>query len=745
MTEAVPQTNPYEQLGSFDHLAPLLTRMAGLRGVAVPTHRFAFSLSDEEASLFQELSVDAQIKALWLARFSDGKVSLIKARKINQKLFPLLWVDDESQVLLVRGEQSDGYVTESAQGAIETRPHNELKTGKWLQLEVSENADEAAKKRNFSAKQWFAFAIRKHRGVFFEAVFATLMVSIFGLTSAMYTMQVYDRVVPTQGFSTLWVLTIGVALAIGFELTMKLVRSHMVDKACKYIDLELSSVFFGKALDIRADARPRTVGTFASQIRHFESVRNFMTSSTLFILADLPFALLFIGVIYLIAGPVAYVPLAIIPLSLLIGVIMKGPIERYTQEHMQESNRKNGLLIEAIDGIESIKAANAEWKLLDRWRQLTALISQSELKTRLLSTGSQSAAQSIQQVSYVGIIATGAYAISNGDLTMGGLIACSIISGRALTPLTQFPNLIVQWKNAKIALEALDGIMAMPSETTPERIIVPDRCDGHVEVKDLSFTYGENMPSVEVPKLVLKRGERAAILGTVGSGKSTLIKLMSSLYQAQQGRVFLDGVDMTQIAPDFIREHIGYLPQDVRLFNGSLRENLVLGLPALSDSQIIRAATLTGLDGAIRNHPMGLEIPISEGGKGLSGGQRQLVGLTRLLLARPEILMLDEPTASMDAQLENKVMKHLFEELPKDATVLVATHKAGVLKYVDRLIVMDSGKVIMDGPKEAVIAKLNEQAQAALAAQAKQSQVAEESAPPAQQEASSQDEPGGAQ
>jgi len=325
------------------------------------------------------------------------------------------------------------------------------------------------------------------------------------------------------------------------------------------------------------------------------------------------------------------------------------------------------------------------------------------------------------------------------------LIACSIISGRALTPLTQFPNLIVQWKNAKIALEALDGIMAMPSETTPERIIVPDRCDGHVEVKDLSFTYGENMPSVEVPKLLLKRGERAAILGTVGSGKSTLIKLMSSLYQAQQGRVFLDGVDMTQIAPDFIREHIGYLPQDVRLFNGSLRENLVLGLPALSDSQIIRAATLTGLDGAIRNHPMGLEIPISEGGKGLSGGQRQLVGLTRLLLARPEILMLDEPTASMDAQLENKVMKHLFEELPKDATVLVATHKAGVLKYVDRLIVMDSGKVIMDGPKEAVIAKLNEQAQAALAAQAKQSQVAEESAPPAQQEASSQDEPGGAQ
>jgi ATP-binding cassette subfamily C protein LapB len=712
------ETDAYAGLGEHDDLAPILSRLAGLKGVAVPKHRFAYQMSKAEQLSYAEMSTENRLSELWLARFPDGFVKRVKGRSLKKADFPYLWASDSGdRVYVVRGEQHDGYVVESAAGDVETLPHAGMVDGSWLRLEVSENADEAAKKRDFSAKQWFSFAIRKHRGVFFEAVFATFMVSVFGLTSAMYTMQVYDRVVPTQGFSTLWVLTIGVALAIAFELAMKLVRTHMVDKACKYIDIELSSVFFGKAMDIRADARPRTVGTFASQIRHFESVRNFMTSSTLFILADLPFALFFIGVIYLIAGPVAYVPMAIIPLSFLIGFAMKGPVERYTQEHQEESNKKNGLLIEAIDGFESIKAANAEWKLLNRWRELTATISQSELKTRLLSAASSSAAQSIQQVSYVGIIATGAYAISNGDLTMGGLIACSIISGRALTPLTQFPNLIVQWKNAQIALSVLDNIMAMPSESTAERIIVPDVCKGAIDVKDLSFAYGENMPTVEIPKLSLRAGDRVAILGTVGSGKSTLIKILAGLYQAKEGKVFLDGVDLTQVAPDFIREHMGYLPQDVRLFNGTLRDNLVLGLPALSDSQILRAAGLTGLDAAIRNHPMGLEIPISEGGKGLSGGQRQLVGLTRLLLARPDILMLDEPTASMDASAETRVMKHLFEELPENATVLVATHKAGVLKYVNRLIVMEAGRILMDGPKDAVIAKLNEQAAAQLAAQ----------------------------
>ena len=491
--------------------------------------------------------------------------------------------------------------------------------------------------------------------------------------SALYTMQVYDRGAH-KWFSTLWVLTIGVLLAIAFEFAMKLVRAKMVDRASMAIDIELSSVFFGKALDIRAESRPRTVGTFASQIRHFESVRNFMTSTTLFILADAPFALFFIFVIYLIAGSVALVPLTMLPLGFLIGFVMRACGEAHSRAHGR-SNKKNGLLIEAIDGIESVKAVSAEWKIKERWRDLTLQISSSELKTKLLTSISTSSTQSIQQLSYVGIIATGAFAISQGNLTMGGLIACSIISGRALTPLAQIPNLIVQWKHAKIALDVLDGIMAMPSEHSPDRHIVPDSCSGKITVSDLSFSYEENTSPLEIKKLEINPGDRIAVLGAVGSGKSTLLKLLSGLYRPQLGKVFLDDVDMQHIAVEYLREQIGYLPQEVRLFNGTLRENLVLGLPVLSDSQVLGAAAKTSLDRAVQSHPKGLDIMISEGGKGLSGGQRQMVGLTRLLLARPRLMILDEPTASMDVHLEAKIVDHLFQDADKDSVLVMATHK----------------------------------------------------------------------
>lgn len=692
-------------------LASLLVRIAGLAGVAVPVHRFTYAETNTDGVELARLDVVEQAIELWKLRFPDGQANIVKMQSVSKSDLPVLWLQkDGSDACIIRGIQNHGYLAEREDFSTNSMSLEDLSNGVCLLLSVSDGSKSQAEKNSFSAKDWFIYAIRKRRKVFLEAVFGTFMLSIFGLMSALYTMQVYDRVVPTKGFSTLWVLTIGVLLAIFFEFLMKLVRAHMVDRASKVIDVELSSVFFGKALDIRAESRPRTVGTFAAQIRHFESVRNFMTSTTLFILADAPFALFFIFIIFLLAGPIAMVPFAVIPLGLLIGFAMKGPIERYTAEHMEESNKKNGLLIEAIDGIESVKAASAEWKIKDRWRDLTLTISDTELKSRMLTTISTSSAQSIQQLSYVGIIATGAYAISSGNLTMGGLIACSIISGRALTPLAQIPNLVVQWKHAKIALDVLDGIMAMPGDQGDERQVVPDRCVGQIKVADIAFAYEENAPTVEVGKLQLNPGDKIAVLGSVGSGKSTLIKLLSGLYRPQSGQVFLDGVEMQQLAVEFLREQIGYLPQEVRLFNGTLRDNLVLGLPVLSDSQILAAAVNTGLDRAIQSHPKGLDIMISEGGKGLSGGQRQLVGLTRLLLARPQVMLLDEPTASMDAQLEARVMDHLFSDVDDSAVVMLATHKVGALKHVNRIIVMEAGKIAIDGPKEKVIEYLNKQA-----------------------------------
>lgn len=695
------------------NLALVLSRLAGLLGQAVPAHRFGMMSRTTDGLMVDNLSREERLKAWWLGRFPTAHIQPIEPKNLKPSDFPLVWVGSEGeQVLLVRGGSGRHRLTcQDAEAHPYVLPMSDARQGQLLKLTIMPARPGESGHRALSATDWFATSIRRYRSVFFEGVVATFVISMVGLVAALYSMQVYDRVIPTKGYATLWVLTIGVVIAIMMELVLKQVRAFMVDRACKAIDQELSAVFFGKALDIRMDARPNTVGTFASQIRHFESVRNFLTSSSLFIMADMPFAILFVGVIAIIAGPVALVPLVAVPLAVLAGMAFRGPIEKYTAMHMKESNEKNGLLIEAIDGIESVKAANAEWKMLDRWRSMTTTIADSELKMRLFSTLSSNLTQTIQQLSYAGMIAAGAYAINAGQLTMGGLIACAIISGRALTPVAQLPSLIVQWQHAKIALHSLNGIMDMPSDRDQsERLVVPERCQGEIKMNKIGFSYTKDLPGLEIAALQVTPGDRIAILGAVGSGKTTLVKLMSGLFKPTTGQVYLDQVDMVHLAPEFVREHVGYLPQDVRLFNGTLRHNLTLGLPMPGDSQILKAAALTGLDQVIQNHPLGLELMIAEGGRGLSGGQRQLVGLTRMLLASPKVLLLDEPTASMDAKLENRVMHHLFEQMPQDSAIVVVTHKPSVLSYVSRILVVDKGRVVLDGPRDEVLNRLRQPA-----------------------------------
>ncbi|MEN9474836.1 MAG: Toxin translocation ATP-binding protein [Pseudomonadota bacterium] len=690
-------------------LAELLSRLAALQGHAVPLHRFTMLETTADGVELASLGPALRARELWLARFPQAEVEQGDADRLERGHFPALWCEAQGErVLLLRGLQGAGaLLAEDAQGQRVELTREQAAQGQVLRLGVTAAAPGEAGHGSRSASEWFAWVLRRHRRVFAEAVLATLVVSVIGLVTSLYSMQVYDRVVPTKGLSTLWVLTVGALVAIGLELLLKHVRTHSVDRACKAIDMELSSVFFGKALDIRMDARPRTVGSFANQIRYFESVRNFLTSSTLFILADAPFALLFVGVIALIAGPVALVPLLMVPIALLAGLAFRQPIERLSNANMAESNRKNGLLIEAIDGIESIKAASGEWKMLDRWRALTATMADSELRLRGLTSLSSHMSQTIQQLSYVGLVVAGVLAIVEGHLTMGGLIACTIISGRALGPLAQIPSLVVQWKQARIALQALDGIMAMPGDREPgRRLLVPTQCRGELRLDKVEFSYMKELPALQLPQLAFKPGERVALIGAVGSGKTTLVKLLSGLFKPAAGTAFLDDIDITHLAPEFVREHVGYLPQDVRLFQGTLRDNLTLGLPAPSDSELLRAAALTGLDQVIQAHPKGLELEITEGGKGLSGGQRQLVGLTRLLLARPRVMLLDEPTASMDAQLEAKVMQHLFQEVSPDSLLVVVTHKMAILPLVNRVIVLDRGRVVLDGPRDAVLARL---------------------------------------
>lgn len=557
--------------------------------------------------------------------------------------------------------------------------------------------------------------IQANKRVIGEAVFATFVISSLGLFTAMYTMQVYDRVVPNDGLDTLWVLTIGVAIAIGFEFILKQVRSYLVDTTAKSIDQSLASKLFTRAMDIRLDKRPKTIGTFASQLKQFDSVRNFMTSSTLFVLADLPFALLFIFIIYLIAGPVALVPLVVIPLALFVGLSFRGPIGRLTSAHMAETNQKNGLLIEAIDGVETLKSLGGEWMFSEKYNRLTAQIADSEIELRLVSVKATHLAQLLQQVNYILLIAVGAFVIIDGALTVGGLIACSIISGRALGPLAQIPGLMVQWKHAQIALGVLDSLLSLPQEhESNSQRIIPNSCGPLIEFKNVTHGYVEDACVLNIPQFTIRPGEKIAVVGPVGSGKSTFLKVLSGLYQPSSGLVCLDGIDMSQISTEFVRDHIVYLPQDVRLFNGTLRENLVMGIGFVDDQRIFEIAARVGLDQLINSSPSGLDLEILEGGRGVSIGQKQLIGIARLFLKSPSLMLLDEPTASMCSSSESKTIQHLFSE-DASSTVVVVTHKTAILPFVDRIIVIDKGQIVLDGDRQAVMDKLRQKTSGAVA------------------------------
>jgi ATP-binding cassette subfamily C protein LapB len=701
-------------------LASTLSRLAALYGEAVPWHRFATMEQSASGATLHSRPLAMRAAELWRARFATGEIRGLDWPPAPCDT-PALWLSGDEPAanlptsLIVRATLSSGALSclDAAGKALEL-PATVASQGSLLLLRPDPAAErepsqdtQAGPARSASA--WFRYALKKQRMSFLDGAMAALTINCIALATSFYSMQVYDRVLPSMGYATLWVMTLGVLLAIGLELGMRHLRARQMERACKAMDEELSAVFFGHALAIRMDRRPHSVGTFAAQIRQFEMVRNFLTSTTMFVLADAPFALLFVGVMAFIAGPVALVPLVLLVLAIFTGLMFRQPLARRAEAHMAESNRKNGLLIEAIDGIESIKAAGAEWKLLDRWRTLTRILADNEVSIRDLSNLSTQLAQTLQQLAYVGLVAAGAYAIGAGTLTVGGLIACTIISGRALGPIAQLPGLIVQWQHARFALRGLDQIMALPTDSPPtERRIVPDHCQGRLRLEGVRYAWAADVPALAIESLLVQPGERVAILGAVGSGKSTLVKLLSGLYRPNEGRVFLDDIDMAQLAPEFLREHIGYLPQDVRLFEGTLRDNLALGLPTPTDGQLLEAARLTGLDHVIAAHPRGLGLEISEGGRGLSGGQRQLAGLTRLVLARPRLMLLDEPTAAMDPQLEELLAERLFGQCPPTTSLVVVTHKPSLLRHFTRIVVLDRGRVVAHGPRDEIIRRLRE-------------------------------------
>lgn len=561
---------------------------------------------------------------------------------------------------------------------------------------------------DITARRVFWQAIMRRKPVLLSAGLATIFANLLALATSLYSMQVFDRVIPLASYSTLVVLTVGTLVGIGFDFILRTIRSLMIEREAAQIDFEVSEFFFSRAQAVRMDVRPPGVGTLAAQLRGLEQVRSIMSSGSLFLIADLPFAIFFIVIIMSIGGPVAYVPIASLPIALVMAYLLAGAIRKQTEQAQVSGNRKNGLLVESLDAVETIKASRGEWFLLAKWNRLVREVHNYEDPVKRISAVAQSVFAILQQVAYVGIMALGAYEVGEGNMTSGALLACSIIGGRVNGPLiAQLPNLIVQWGYAKSSLSALDAILKLPTEHgASSSALRPDNLQGPVFLDGVRFAYPGSKDGLEIGQMSIAPGTRMAIIGGIGSGKTTLLRVLSGLYRPQAGSLRIGALDVAQVADDVLRKHVGYLAQDYRLINGTLRDNLLLGLGSMPDDVVLAAASKTGLDQTILAHERGLDLPIQEGGAGVSGGQRTLVGLTRLMLINPALWLLDEPTANLDPNSEAKFMGLLQSELDKSRTLVVVTHKLQLLGYFDRIVVMSRGKVVVDGPRDEVLRRM---------------------------------------
>ncbi|MCW8943125.1 MAG: type I secretion system permease/ATPase [Sedimenticola sp.] len=572
--------------------------------------------------------------------------------------------------------------------------------------QFDERAPDVMKLKN---RHWFWGTIFGSWRIYRDVLVASFLINLFALASPLFVMNVYDRVVPNNAVETLWVLAIGVTVVYSFDFLMRLLRGYFIDLAGKKADILLSARIFEQVMGMKMSARPPSVGAFANNLREFESIRDFITSATITTLVDLPFILFFILVIWFIGGPMAFVPIVIIPIVLIYGWIIQAPLRKAVESSFRASAQKGATLIETLTGIETVKHLGAESALQRKWEQLTAHIAQWGVRSRLISSSAVNVAVFFQQFSQVAVVVFGVYLVTEGELSMGGLIASVMLTGRALGPMSQYANLAVRYFQAKTALTSLNGIMEMPVDRPEGQSFVSrPSLSGGIEFDGVSFQYpGEENKALNNVSFSIKPGERVAIIGRVGSGKTTIEKLMQGLFEPAEGAVRVDGTDMRQIDPADLRRNMGYVPQDVMLFFGSVKENILMGAQHADDADILGAADLSGASEFVNRHPLGFDLPVGERGDNLSGGQRQSIAIARALVNDPPFLLMDEPTNSMDHTSEERLKKNLTSYV-KDKTLVLVTHRASLLELVDRLIVMDSGRVMADGPKEQVLQSLRD-------------------------------------
>jgi ATP-binding cassette, subfamily C, bacterial LapB len=558
-----------------------------------------------------------------------------------------------------------------------------------------------------TGRDWFWAEFKKNKTLYGEVAVAAVMINFFGIASSLFVMNVYDRVVPNNAFETLWALAFGIMIVYIFDFILRNLRSNFLDHAGRKADIKISAALYEQVMGMTMTARPPSAGVLASNMREFETLRDFFTSASMTALVDLPFVLLFIAIIAILGGPIAFVPLFAIPLIVGMGFLLQKPLEKIIKQSLHESALKNALLFESIIGLETIKVQAAEGHVQRSWEELTEKASLTAVKSRHISAFAQHWALFIQQMVSVWIVIVGVYMISEGWLSMGGLIACVLLSGRAMAPLAQVAGLMTRFSQSKQALDQLDGLMKKPVERPLGKHFVSlPHIAGRVEFRDVVFNYpGQSTPAVNHLTFAIEPGERVGIIGAVGSGKTTIERLLLNLYEPNNGSVQIDGTDVRQIDPGDLRRNVGAVQQSPQLFFGSVRKNITMGHETAPDRAVLRAAELSGVMEFLRDSSAGLDTQVGERGEALSGGQRQAVAIARALLYDPPILILDEPTASMDPASESRLKKRL-KTLCEGKTTILITHKGAMLEIVDKLILIDRGRLVAFGPKDEVIRKL---------------------------------------
>lgn len=659
----------------------------------------------------QRLSPDLLPRAAARAGL-QGRLLQRKLTQIPEIALPalLLLKEGRSAVLLGwEGESARLLISESNGGEvlIETQALMQDYSGRVFFAQPQHKFDVTQGSLIPRARSWFKDTLKLSRWLYVDAIAASFVINLIALATPLFVMNVYDRVVPNQATATLWVLATGICGAFIFDLLLKGLRSLCLDLAGKKTDLIISATLFERIVGMAMKFRPARVGSYAQNIHEFQGMRDFLTSLTLTSLIDLPFTLIILLVIALLGGHLVWIPIIAFPLALGIGHFLQKPLTSTLERTMALGAERQSSLIETLAGLDAVKVNNAESERQYQWEHTIGTLSRLELRVKVLSGLAMNITLLIQQLAGVAMICFGVYMIMDGVLSMGGLVACYMLSGRALGPLAQLSGLLTRYQQAKVTMVSVDQMMELPQERNfDERPLSRQVLQGAMEFRNLEFTYpNQQNLALRNINLVIRPGEKVGIIGRSGSGKSSLAKLLVGLYQPDGGSLLVDGVDIRQIDVSEVRHNIGYVAQDIQLLSGTLRDNLISGARYVDDEMVLQAAELAGVHEFASLHPQGYELQVGERGQNLSGGQRQNVALARALLLDPPILLLDEPTSAMDNTGEERLKQRLHGVVEKK-TVILVTHRASLLSLVDRLIVIDRGQIVADGPKAAVMEAL---------------------------------------